>query len=50
MIDLHQRPDREELFFIDLEERGFFAEPDERDLPTFFEIVDAPQQITVRAS
>ena len=34
-----------DLFFLDLEERGFFPEPEEEDLPTFFQAIDNPQLI-----
>ena len=35
----------EDLRDFDLIERGFFAEPEEADLPTFFEAIENPQLI-----
>ena len=35
----------EDLRDFGLIERGFFAEPEEADLPTFFEAIDNPQLI-----
>lgn len=35
-------PDPDEMFFWSLQERGFFAEPEETDLPCFFDVKDRP--------
>lgn len=50
-------PDPDEMFFWSLQERGFFAESEETDLPCFFEIVEQANdpimqqfQVRIRAS